>query len=744
MAGDGHSYKLGKTYLGNPVPDDMPLPGEREQGHINKEALAFRVGILTSDDADFSPSELEEIHGAWFKIFSRRGTDEAQEQVKLMTQAVYRGGDEVRPLLAARCKMWAMTEWSPNMPQELRVKRKDFQGEVEGIAEYARKRGFLWLDEYRQWFRLDKKKNAYAPLENQAELMQAAYAFIDAQTEASLAHPEIAADKDLQRLLTSLRGAKMQIEPRLRELLNANIAQFQKGEYYELCTPAGTYDLRTGELIAKKNGMTLTVTAAAPDFDPDHWEKSAWKRLLEEDLPEPEKREYLQRAIGFSLYGQLPYGQDPLLHMWQGPRGAGKSQIFNDIDSALGSYGTYLDIKVFTSSMDDVRKQHEKALMFGKRLAVTPELDQSEWLSPDTLKNIVSTDPIHAEEKYKKAIDFVNTCSVHMMTNYLPQIKNIDDIATQRRIRVCRFWKTFTNPDGTPNGNVTDPTLPGRAKKELGIILGWAIRGAVKFAKDGFQLPMPECVKKETREYFGLYDWIGLFLEEECEIDPSSMVPLSSLFIRFSKWSELGGHRLYSMNNIQFSKRLRSKSEEGAEYEGLITLFKRGKDHQTMVMGLKMRQDTDAAAAVDRQIYGQEKPEINQTPGEQDRADAEAENNKPNKASHADNSDNGDPLNVVGYAELGEAVEKRLSQERREEIARRAMEPDTPERAIKAALDRRDPDTLCYIGMALDQWEDVPLTPQQEALICVAWLYHTGLRTGAEWAKRWPLQEQAQ
>lgn len=731
MAKDGHTYKLGKTYLGNPVPDDMPLPGEATPApaHINREALDFRVKALTSEDADFTEAELEEMHGAWKKIFSCRGTKEAAAQVKLMTCGIYRGDAEIHPLLESRCAMWAKTEWSPNMPEDLRVPRKDFQGELEGIAAFARKKGFLWLDEYREWLRWDKKKNAYLPLENQAEVMKAAYEFIDRQTHASDLHPEIAADTDLQRLLTAMRGAKSQIEGRLRELLNANIAQFQKAEYYELCTPAGTYDLRTGELIRKNNGLTMTVTDAAPDFDWDHWEKSAWKELLEQDLPEPEKRDYLQRAIGFSLYGELPYGQDPLLHMWQGPRGAGKSQIFNDINKALGSYGIYLDIKVFTNSMDDIRKQHEKALMFGKRLAIAPELEQSEWLSADTLKDIVSTDPIHAEEKYHKAFDFTNTCSVHMMTNYLPQIKNIDDMATQRRIRVCKFWKTFVNPDGTPNGNVTDPTLPGRAKEELGIILAWAIRGAMKFAKDGFILAPPEIIKKETREYFGLYDWIGLFLETECEIGEDTqedMVPLSSLFIRFSKWCELGGHKLYSMNNVQFSKRLRSKSEQGAEYDGLITLFKRGRDHTTMVAGLRLRTNTDAAAAVEKQIYGNDAPEIN-LKADLDDVLAAAEEKAEEQKTEADRD-----LKAIDHKELGRVIDERIPVERQKEMGRRLGMLDTCERAVKSALDARDPKTLKDVSLALHTPPTTPLTPEQEALLYITWAYQKAVFKDAD------------
>ena len=722
---------MADTLLGNPIPENVPSQANAEMPHVDKQAIALRKRILLGKQADFEEAELEEIHSLWSDIFAKRGTKDANNEAKYVSKGVMQDGLEVSPLLQSRLEMWARTEWSPNMPKELRAKVKDFAGECEAIAEDLKKKGYRWLDEFREWIGYDPEKNAYAPLKNQAEPMNCALGFIDRQERAMEEHPEIAGDTCLQQLMKIMRGGKAPMESRLKTILLLGVKQFEAHQWYELCTPAGTFDLRSGKLVSKNNGLTMTVTEVAPDMDKAHFNKSAWKQFLEEDVPEKEKRDYLQLAVGFSLYGALEYGQDPLLQIWDGDPGAGKSQIFNDIASALGSYATNIDIKIFTTAMDDTRKQHEKALMFGKRFAITSELDENLWLSPDTLKQTVSTDLVHAEEKYKKPFDFVNECSFQMVTNYPPQVKNIDDKAVRRRIRVCRFTKTFTNPDGTPNENVKDPTLPGRAKAEKSIILGWAMEGAKKFAESGFFLPDPPLIRKDTEDYFDSCDWFSAFLRDECVIggDASDTVTvMASVFLRFQKWCDVTGRKIYGMDAPRFGRRL--KSWNLSQHSPLSILASaKGKK----IMGLALKKGTEASFLAEKQVYGNVGSPREEEATPQDKEEAkEAQNAQ--KSAHAEGlppdpvkSDlpSSDDALVRDFGtqmeEMGKRIDALVPVERQKEIATLSSEPDTAEKGIRAGVERRLAETLSRLREIMKEPADTPLMSDDEALLYLAW-----------------------
>lgn len=706
------------TLLGNPIPENTPLEKpDAKMLHLDLEAMAFREKIILNKRADYEDAEIEEIHSFWKKVFASRGTKDAEKEAKFVSHNTTQDGMEIAPLLQSRIEMWARTEWSPNMPEELRAPVKDFAGECEAIARCLKEQGYAWLDEFRSWIRYSKEANAYGVIDNQSAPVNFALRFIERQEEAMEKHPEIAGDTVLQALLKVMRGGKAPIEARLKTLLSLGIKQFQEKEWYELCTPAGTYDLRTGKLISKNNGMTMTVTSVTPDLNKKHFEKSAWKQFLEEDVPEKEKRDYMQMAVGYSLYGELPYGQDPLLSIWDGEAGAGKSKIFNAIAKALGSYAAHIDIKVFTTAMADMQKQHQIALMFGKRFALCAELDENMWLSPDTLKDIVSTDRVTAEEKYKKPFDFKNTCTFHMITNYAPQVKNVDDKAVHRRIRVCTFTKTFTNPDGTPNENVKDPTLPGRAISEQDIILGWAIEGAIKFAKNGFFLPDPPLIRKDTDKYFDSCDWFAAFLHEECQTGddaPDTVTALSSVFVRFQKWCDVSGRKIYGMDATRFGKRLREWNK--AQHALSLLRSNRG----VKVLGLALRGGTEAAYLAEKQVYGTENaPSVTEATPE-DIKEAEAETEKPAVPAETEKAWE-DPLGEFDQKAMGDRIDAMIPVDRQKEIASLASALDTPERAVRTAVERRLGDTLARLRELMEKPLDEPLMPDDETLLVLSW-----------------------
>ncbi|MBQ1427456.1 MAG: hypothetical protein IIZ04_01105 [Aeriscardovia sp.] len=605
-----------KTYLGNPLPDDnAAAPSLPSGSFINHEAMKWRLNAIENDRFSLTPAEIEELHAAWYRVFVKKGTVEADKQIKAMTGTKSLEGSGPADMsvgidMAPLCRMWANVDWSPNVPAELRCDRKNFMCWVQKAAQFIGAKGFIWIDEFNLWYKHNKKKNVYEVAKNQARPDLLMEEFATMQAKCAEKFPEVAADTDFIRLLSTVQGAKFNASKRIRTELNRNVDEFEGEDDsqgcspadMQLCTPAGTYDLPTGKLISKDNGLTLVCTAVAPDMDPKHFETSSWKKFLEEDVPEKAKRDYLQLAIGASLYGKWPV-QAPILHMWHGAAGAGKSEIFNNIAAACGSYAaTQIDIRIFTTAMTATERRHEQARLFGKRIGITGELGQVAWLSDDALKLIVSNDDIIGEEKYQRPFSFKNKCTLHMVSNYLPQVKNIDDRAVNRRLRAIEFKKSFTLKNGQPNMDViTDVHLPEKVAKEKAIILGWAMRGAMEFAKKDFLLTPPPVIEAETESYFSDFDWLTSFMDSEVEFEPDQMVPLTSLFMRFEKWAAFNGERFYQVNARLMAQKIRLhfknlaviRSSGGSAFKGA-----------NVVMGIRLKTNTEAALALEKQAYG--------------------------------------------------------------------------------------------------------------------------------------------
>ena len=119
-----------------------------------------------------------------------------------------------------------------------------------------------------------------------------------------------------------------------------------------------------------------------------------------------------------------------------------------------------------------------------------------------------------------------------------------------------------------------DKQLMSHLVKELPGILNWAIEGCIKWQSEG--LVAPEAVKASGAEYRSEMDTLASFIDEECHIDTSLRIGVSTLYEQYEAYCKAQGKQPRTI--IQFGKSLSSqgyqkeRDSSGRYWVGLTTL----------------------------------------------------------------------------------------------------------------------------------------------------------------------------
>src|SRR5690606_2520534 len=88
-------------------------------------------------------------------------------------------------------------------------------------------------------------------------------------------------------------------------------------------------------------------------------------------------------------------------------------------------------------------------------------------------------------------------------------------------------------------------------------ILNWLVAGCLDWQRDG--LGTTPAVESATAEYRTAMDAVGVFLEEECVVDPGAFVRYGDLTARFSAWlTETGRY----VSDAEFRRGLEQRGHE--------------------------------------------------------------------------------------------------------------------------------------------------------------------------------------
>ena len=233
----------------------------------------------------------------------------------------------------------------------------------------------------------------------------------------------------------------------------------------------GTVELKTArfrehrpeELYTKVAGANHCVGAGCP----------RWMRFLEEIFaPHPDLIPYVQRAIGYTLTGDI---REECVFVLVGSGRNGKSTLVGVLHDLMNQYGGVAEMDTFLSS-GATKLREDVADMRGRRYVSSQEPLINSTFAESTLKWVSGGDRLRARRLYEHAQEFHPTHKLWLAMNRLPKLRP-DDHASWNRLRVIPFDVSFKD---RPNKE-----LKLELRSEMSGILNWAIEGCMLWQRFG-------------------------------------------------------------------------------------------------------------------------------------------------------------------------------------------------------------------------------------------------------------------
>lgn len=323
----------------------------------------------------------------------------------------------------------------------------------------------------------------------------------------------------------------------------------------------GLVNLRTGEIRPIRQDDYVSIVSEVA-FDPE-MPIPHFQRFLQTSHPDPEVRDYLQRALGYSMTNETD-SECMFIHFGS-TTANGKSVLMNVLKAILGEHMAPASEKTIIRqrSQSSQKIGQDMVDLIGPRFLMLNETDEGGILDSAAVKSITSSD-LRADRAHAQANQqYRITGKIHLVTNHLPHIT--PDAAMRRRIIVIPWTQSFAdNPD---------PNLERKLMAELPGILAWLVQGAQRwyadFATQGLKAlaPPPLCAAELDR-FFEEEDEVGAWLTErtmrlDLDTNPATWTPVKDLYADYTTWRFTQGMQGQPVSTNAFGRRLSGKGFDG-------------------------------------------------------------------------------------------------------------------------------------------------------------------------------------
>jgi putative DNA primase/helicase len=325
---------------------------------------------------------------------------------------------------------------------------------------------------------------------------------------------------DLAKSLLAVEDARLDADPWLFNVEN------------------GTIDLRTGRR-EKHDPRDLLTKIAPVDADRDA-KCPLFKKFLKRVTGDnADLRTFIQKAVGYSLTGDMSEQVFFFVHGRSGNNG--KSTLVNLIRDMLGDYGLHTQTETLLVKQYDNNIPADLARLAGARMVTAVEANVNRHLDEAKIKGITGGEPITARFMRQNFFQFVPEFKLWFVANDRPRVRGTDQ-AFWRRVRVIPFTVEIPLAE-------RDLDLPTKLRAEWPGILAWAVRGCLKWQREG--LASPDVVASATEGWQQQMDHLQNFIAEEVEIAPGFKTPASRLFDRYQKWCVQHGEQSLTVQDFK-------------------------------------------------------------------------------------------------------------------------------------------------------------------------------------------------
>lgn len=339
--------------------------------------------------------------------------------------------------------------------------------------------------------------------------------------------------------------------------MSIRASEFDKN-YHLVSVKNGTLDLRSDALGEHRKEDLITKYI---DID---YDRSAtcplWTEFLERIMPEKDTREFVQRAVGYSLTGLTV---EHCFFLLYGTGANGKSTFLDTLRAIFSSYGGVIraETLMFKTSNNAGAATPELASMRGLRFISASETDEGKQLSEGLMKEITGNRTIKARSLYKADFEFEPTFKIFLAVNHLPRIRGTDE-GIWRRLRRIPFNVEIPTAE-------QDKTMLDKLWEERMGILTWIVDGYWMWQKDGLGLCAE--VDQATRQYRKDSDPLKDFFEEYFEItgDPDDQISRPYMRETYDSFCKTNGDKPMSAKALTEKLRERGLTEgksDGTRY----------------------------------------------------------------------------------------------------------------------------------------------------------------------------------
>jgi len=319
----------------------------------------------------------------------------------------------------------------------------------------------------------------------------------------------------------------------------------------------GIIDLTIGKLRDGRPEDRITMTTGLY-YDPNA-KCPRWEQFIEEVFDDVELRDWIWRALGYSITGDTT---EQVVFMGHGRGGNGKSRFRNAVFTAMGDYAQTTPFSTF--ALPERSSTNDLAALENARFVDSSETNEGTELNEKRIKAISGEDPMKARYLYQEFIQFVPHLKLWLFVNHRPQVTD-DSEGIWRRMRLIPFTKRFAGKDD-------DKQLGEKLRAEAQGILAWLVRGCLEWQTRGLT-PVPACVRVATEEYRQESDELARFIEDRCIEGPNEQVKASGLYSSYQWWAEGEGiPNRDVLSPTAFGRRMSERYEKCKKASGMFYL----------------------------------------------------------------------------------------------------------------------------------------------------------------------------
>lgn len=267
-----------------------------------------------------------------------------------------------------------------------------------------------------------------------------------------------------------------------------------------------------------------------------------WDSFLDRILPDRAVRDFLQRAIGYSLTGETG---EQCMFVCHGMGANGKSTLLETFRYVLGDYAVHVQADTLMAIGRGRGADNDLMRLRGARFVTAIETGEDKRLDEPRIKSLTGGDTVTARLLYREPVEFKPVAKIWLATNHRPEVTGTDD-AIWRRLRLIPFEVQIPEAE-------RDHGLAARLRAEANGILAWMIRGCLQWRKHG--LRPPEAVLAATSEWRADSDEVARFVGECCEVIESVRVQSGHLYASYAEWARAQGNR-EPLTRTAFGRRL--------------------------------------------------------------------------------------------------------------------------------------------------------------------------------------------